>query len=864
MSASDHVPDAVALQRAIQDLAAYSLDTWQRSVLTADVLRERGNVFLEHLLAGKPPLLTFEHELVLDGRTLPRPCNYSLLRIVPTAGMPVDAAKRPIVIVDPRAGHGPGIGGFKPDSEVGVALRAGHTVYFVTFSPEPEEGQTLVDVARAEAAFLEEVVHRHPECPQKPAVIGNCQAGWAMAALASVRGDVMGPLVLNGAPLSYWSGSAKQNPMRYAGGLLGGAWLSAFTADISGDRFDGAWLVNNFENLNLGNTYWGKLYNLYASVDTERERFLEFERWWGGYFRMTGEEIESIVENLFVGNRLARGEVEADGVKVDLRNITSPVVVFASWGDNITPPQQALDWILDVWGSEKALVAAGRTIVYMLHPTIGHLGIFVGGAVARKEHDQVVNTLDQIEALPPGLFEMKIETSDPNAAFAALETGGYSVRFEMRSFDDIRALDPDGRGDEAMFSTIAQLSEMNMQAYRTFAQPFVRAMGSRALGDFLRWAHPLRQQHLALSDMSPFAPWLRQAAEQAREHREPVASDNVWLAWERLGSEWITKALDKLGTARDDASEKWLTLAYGPRGLGALLPPAVADELAALHRAGTDEAKARRMALANVDKGGFAEAVCRIVLAGITRGGGIERRNLRIAQLLGSSHREMVRQMVGVPASAEPLDWPKIFDAQALIVTFAPQEAMGALPKLLPTQAEREHALALGAAVLMAEPTLSDPNSPAAHFIRERLGVDPARIAALSLSLAQTVASDQALGSSAPVPGVSTDAPAKEPRRQTRTTAKSTGKTTVNATAKATAKSAPEAAPRTAPESAPKKAAKTAARKTAKAAPKTTAKAAAGRGKAEPAAKPSQRELRLVVNRPATGKGATASRKRSS
>jgi Protein of unknown function (DUF3141) len=43
----------------------------------------------------------------------------------------VDPTRRPYVIIDPRAGHGPGIGGFKDDSQVGVALAAGHPVYFV-------------------------------------------------------------------------------------------------------------------------------------------------------------------------------------------------------------------------------------------------------------------------------------------------------------------------------------------------------------------------------------------------------------------------------------------------------------------------------------------------------------------------------------------------------------------------------------------------------------------------------------------------------------------------------------------------------------------------------------------------------------
>jgi hypothetical protein len=756
--------DAIAGPRAASHLAeetsAYLIDAWQRSILTLDVLRERGNIFMKHLLEGKPPLLHFEHELLIDGATLPSPCNYALLRILPPQGVQIDDTKRPIVIVDPRAGHGPGIGGFKPDSEVGVALRAGHPVYFITFAPEPLDGQTLLSVAEAEATFIEAVQQRHPECGCKPAVIGNCQAGWAVAALASVRSDIMGPIVLNGAPLSYWAGSPKQNPMRYSGGVLGGAWMAAFASDLAGDRFDGAYLVQNFENLNLGNTFWGKYYNLYANIDTERERFLEFERWWGGYFRMTGEEIQAIVENLFIGNKLARGEVVVQGKTLNLRDITSPIVIFASWGDNITPPQQALDWIIDVWGSEEALVAAGRTIVYMLHNTIGHLGIFVGGATARKEHDQIINTLDMIDALPPGLFEMKIEAKDEQAPFAQLEPGSFSVHFETRTVEDIRALNADQRKDEQLFSTVAQLSEINMQAYRTWMQPWVKLMGSRPLGEALRWTVPLRQQHLALSDLSPVAPWLKQAAEQARAQRAPVDSANPWLAWEHAISDWITQGLNLVGGLRDDASTNWVTLAYGPQGLGAVMPPHVADELAALARAETDEAQAQRVALAHADKGGFAEAVCRLVLLGLAHRGRLDRRSLRIGELLASSHREMAHHMSVPPSATRSQDWQKLLDGQALIVTFAPEAAAATLPRLLPDHACREQALALAAAVLMAEADLADPDSPAARAMQSSLGVDPARVAALALSLAQTVASNEAGAGDQPVRGVSP--PAKD------------------------------------------------------------------------------------------------------
>jgi hypothetical protein len=140
----------------------YLRDAWRRSILFLDVLRRRGNIYQAQKAKAVPHVLGFEAELVLDGRTLPRPVNYGLVRILPPEGVETDEGKRPFVVVDPRAGHGPGIGGMKQDSEIGVALRAGHPCYFVGFTPEPIPGQTVEDVWNAEGAFIEEVARRHP------------------------------------------------------------------------------------------------------------------------------------------------------------------------------------------------------------------------------------------------------------------------------------------------------------------------------------------------------------------------------------------------------------------------------------------------------------------------------------------------------------------------------------------------------------------------------------------------------------------------------------------------------------------------------------------------------------------------------
>ena len=132
----------------------YMIDAAQRSVLFWDTMRRRGNQYRAHLAETVPHVLDFEVELLVDGRTLDRPVNYALVKVVPPPSVDIDPTRRPFVIVDPRAGHGPGIGGFKADSEIGVAFKAGHPCYFIGFLPDPMPGQTIEDIARAAAMFL--------------------------------------------------------------------------------------------------------------------------------------------------------------------------------------------------------------------------------------------------------------------------------------------------------------------------------------------------------------------------------------------------------------------------------------------------------------------------------------------------------------------------------------------------------------------------------------------------------------------------------------------------------------------------------------------------------------------------------------
>src|SRR5258705_11050827 len=115
----------------------YMMDAGQRSVLFVDVMRRRGDQYREHVAQTAPPVLQYAAELIVDGRKLDEPVNYVLVRIIPPKDVEIDMDRRPFIVVDPRAGHGPGIGGVKAGSGNGRGMKGGHPCYFIGFLPDP-------------------------------------------------------------------------------------------------------------------------------------------------------------------------------------------------------------------------------------------------------------------------------------------------------------------------------------------------------------------------------------------------------------------------------------------------------------------------------------------------------------------------------------------------------------------------------------------------------------------------------------------------------------------------------------------------------------------------------------------------------
>jgi pimeloyl-ACP methyl ester carboxylesterase len=681
---------ASSMNAALQPMGfagEYMVDAMQRSILFWDVMRKRSEQYYTQKAKTVPHVLRFGVELVLDARTFQRPVNYLLVRVKPPEGVDIDLKKRPFVVVDPRAGHGPGIGGFKADSELGVAMSAGHPCYFIGFTPDPMPGQTIEDIMDAEATMMEKVIELHPDAEGKPCVIGNCQAGWAVMLVAATRPELFGPIIIAGSPLSYWAGEEGENPMRYTGGLAGGSWLTALTSDLGRGKFDGGHLVSNFENLNPANTWWTKNYTLWAKADTEEARFLEFEKWWGGHVNLNGEEMQWIVDQLFVGNRLSTAEIiTSKGSRIDLRNIRSPIICFCSKGDNITPPQQALGWIADLYDKVDDIRVSGQTIIYAIHDNIGHLGIFVSGGVARKEHQEFASNIDLIDVLPPGLYEAVLTPGTSEVINPALVGGEWIARFEPRTLDDIRAIVRPDPENERRFATVQRISEINLGLYRTFLQPIIRASVSEEVAEGLRKLNFSELPFQLFSERNPLMRPVARLAEQVRQQRQPAAPDNPFIRWQNKVSDGIIAALDGYRDLRDRSMEQMFLSLYSAPLLQAMLGLRASDT-PPRRRPGLEPERIafiqQRIAelKASVATGGAREAAIRALVYIGMAGPGVDERAFNELRLMRATHGGLTLQ-----------EFKQILREQFFILLLDCDGALAAIPSMLqtaPAESER-------------------------------------------------------------------------------------------------------------------------------------------------------------------------------
>jgi hypothetical protein len=326
----------------------------------------------------------------------------------------------------------------------------------------------------------------------------------------------------------------------------------------------------------------------------------------------------------------------------------------------------------------------------------------VSGGVAKKEHGEFSSNIDLIDTLPPGLYEAVLEKRGDDTASPDLVTGNWVMRCEARTLDDLRALGGNDAADERRFATAARISETNLALYRTYAQPWVRALSSAPMAQWLQQLHPLRLQYELFSNANPMMAPVAAMAEQVQQNRRPVAADNPLLAMQEAASEQIVAGLDAWRKATEAMAERTFLAIYG---LPQLQAAAGIDQASThpLRRAGKSplhqELLQKRVAelKAQIPAGGLREAVVRALLyIGMGRGS-VDERGFETVRRIRQTHGDL------------PLaEFKSLVREQYNMLLIDQAAALAAIPSMLPADPEsRRTGLELIRRVLSARGELS-------------------------------------------------------------------------------------------------------------------------------------------------------------
>ncbi len=128
------------------------------------------------------------------------------------------------------------------------------------------------------------------------------------------------------------------------------------------------------------------------SRDKPTERWLAMNKWVNDGTPITGAAFERWIVDFYQGNKLARGELDLGGKKVDLSRIGTPLLSIAGKKDHICAVPQA-EAVMDLVGSEDKEF-------FVLDA--GHVGLMTGRGAKRGLWPKVSSWLSERSGMAPG------------------------------------------------------------------------------------------------------------------------------------------------------------------------------------------------------------------------------------------------------------------------------------------------------------------------------------------------------------------------------------------------------------------------------------------------------------------------------
>jgi hypothetical protein len=333
--------------------------------------------------------------------------------------------------------------------------------------------------------------------------------------------------------------------------------------------------------------------------------------------------------------------------------------------------------------------------------------------VAKKEHSEIANTLDMIESVAPGLYEMVITSHEGD------EDGEWQVELVERTIAQVKEVS--GEAENEAFPAVAQISELNQHLYDVLVSPVIRQFSTEMTAETRRRMNPMRWRRYALSDMNPFMGPVSSLAGLARQNRRPAAPENPFLAFEKAFADTVEFGLNAWRDTRDAMVEIAFHGVYGTLNAAGMTGEDYAAEAATARDSVATDAPQRAEAEAKLSVGGYAEAVIRMMILLADARGAVRRSRLARSNQLLTTEAPFAQMTAA--------DRMGIIRDQTMIATLFPEEAIKTLTALLPDAASRRKALKAVETVAGPDEELGDNARARLQRLREVLAVRPQRAA---------------------------------------------------------------------------------------------------------------------------------------
>lgn len=208
-------------------------------------------------------------------------------------------------------------------------------------------------------------------------LLGICQGGTFSTIYTALNPDKIKNLITMVVPIDFSSNDALL--FHWSKFMNIDSLVDAYGV-VPGDVMNFAYLILKPLELTM-NKYVGMI----DKMDNPEflQNFMRMEKWVFDSPNQAGETLRQFINDLYKGNKLIKNELELGGKKVDLKNITMPLLCVCAEYDHLVPLSASRP-LIEAVGSEDKQFISFKT---------GHIGMYVSSQSQKSIAPQIVEWL---------------------------------------------------------------------------------------------------------------------------------------------------------------------------------------------------------------------------------------------------------------------------------------------------------------------------------------------------------------------------------------------------------------------------------------------------------------------------------------